>query len=161
MAQITVVWDAMGLAGHRVYYREAGDTVWILGTPTGIPAGVFAYTITELEAGVNYDVGVSAWDGMIESPIVEIVSDIPPEPESPPPEPEPDPTPPVPPLRARDLEVVAEGSGMYRVFVDGVQVSQHTSERKALKRALNEKLVAGRSMNVWYDHDYLVRVEVK
>ena len=168
MAQITVTWSAIGSSGHRVYYNDAGDAAWILDTPMGLPPGVLSHTIRGLEEGVIYNVGVSAWDGVNESPIVQVMDNVPPVPDPDPapdpdpmPEPEPDPTPPAPPLRAKDLEVVAEGSGMYRVFVGGAQVSQHTSERKALKRALNEKLAAGGAVEVWYDHDYLVRVEVK
>ena len=156
MAQITVTWEAQGADGHRVYIRDTGDESWILVTPTGLPAGVLTYTIHWLDEGVAYDVGVSAWDGSTESPIVELAASLPPEPE-----PEPPPEPPEPPLRAKDLDVRAEGSGMYRVFVGGVPLSQHTSERRAEKKAIDAKIEAGRSVAVFYDHDYKVWIEVK
>lgn len=162
MAQITVSWEAMGAAGHRIYYRVPADESWIFAAE--VPHGVLEYTIHFLGDRILYDVGVSAWDGVTESPIVMLVADVEPVPEpdpvppTPGPEPEPTPEPPTPTLRAKDLEVIAEGSGMYRVLVDGVQVSQHTSERKALKRALDEKL-AQPEAEVFYEHDYLVRIE--
>lgn len=52
----------------------------------------------------------------------------------------------------------AVNSGYYRVFVDGVQVSQHNSDREANERACNEK-EANPDMEVYYDHDYKVVIE--
>ena len=81
-----------------------------------------------------------------------------PEPEPPPPEPEPEPEPEPPPLRAKDLDVAAEGVG-YQVFVDGAAVSQHNTERRALKRAIDEKL-DNPAAEVFYEHsEYIVRIE--
>jgi hypothetical protein len=43
--------------------------------------------------------------------------------------------------------------------VNGVVVSQHNTERKALKRAIDEKL-EDPVAEVFYDHhDYIVRIE--
>lgn len=53
------------------------------------------------------------------------------------------------------IELTAKGSGYYRVFVDSLQVSQHTTEREAAERAINEKTDTN---NVYYDHDYHVQV---
>lgn len=54
-------------------------------------------------------------------------------------------------------DLTAEGSGYYRVYVDGVEVSQHTTERKAIQRAMSER-EANPEAVVLYDHDYRVSV---
>ncbi len=45
--------------------------------------------------------------------------------------------------------------GFYRVFVDGKQVSQHTTEREAFEQAANEQLRRP-GAKVYFDHDYRV-----
>lgn len=54
------------------------------------------------------------------------------------------------------LKLTAVGSGYYRVFVDGIQVSQHTAEREAIESAADHALTGA---VVYYDHDYRVDVE--
>lgn len=53
------------------------------------------------------------------------------------------------------IEITARGSGYYRVFVDALQVSQHTTEREAIERWTNI-LLANPSADAYYDHDYWV-----
>ena len=55
------------------------------------------------------------------------------------------------------VECIARGSGYYRVYVDGVEVSQHTTPHKAQERATNEA-EANPDAHVRYDHDYEVDV---
>jgi hypothetical protein len=54
-------------------------------------------------------------------------------------------------------DLTAQGSGYYRTYVDGQEVSQHTTERKAIEAVykLREQHPAA---EVTYDHDYLVVV---
>ena len=55
------------------------------------------------------------------------------------------------------VEFTARGSGYYRVYVDGIQVSRHIAEREAAERAVNEA-EANPGAHVRYDHDYEVDV---
>ena len=55
------------------------------------------------------------------------------------------------------VEFTARGSGYYRVFVDGAQVSRHVAEREAAERAVNEA-ESNPGAHVRYDHDYEVDV---
>lgn len=81
------------------------------------------------------------------------------------PEAQPDPPPPAPPVpesapppaAAPRITLTAAGSGYYRVMVNGVQVSQHVSEREAVEVAVNRK-AAQLSNEVFYTHDYTVVV---
>lgn len=57
-----------------------------------------------------------------------------------------------------DIDFTARGSGYYRVFVDDVAVSQHTTEREALERA-TELEQEDPSRDVRVEHDYIVDVE--
>lgn len=57
-----------------------------------------------------------------------------------------------------NIDFTARGSGYYRVFVDDVAVSQHTTEREALERA-TELEQADPSRDVRVEHDYIVDVE--
>ncbi len=54
--------------------------------------------------------------------------------------------------------LTAIGSGYYRVFKDGVEVSKHTSEREAVEAAINLES-QNTSFNITYRHDYEVKVE--
>lgn len=56
------------------------------------------------------------------------------------------------------IDLTATGGGYFRVFVDGVQVSQHTAEREAAERA-TELAIQNPLSTVTYDHDYSVRVD--
>jgi hypothetical protein len=55
-------------------------------------------------------------------------------------------------------KLTAEGSGYYRVFVDGAEVSRHTTEREAVESSLRA-LAEHPGAAVRYTHDYVVRVE--
>lgn len=57
------------------------------------------------------------------------------------------------------VETTARGAGYYRVYSDGAQVSQHTTEREAAKAAVNAKL-ANPDAAVYYSHDYEVDVTI-
>jgi len=57
------------------------------------------------------------------------------------------------------VELTAEDSGYFRVFVDGVQVSQHTTEREAAERVIQEE-TANPAAECYYDHPYKVRAEM-
>lgn len=57
------------------------------------------------------------------------------------------------------IKLTATGSGYYRVYLDGVEVSQHTTPHKAAESAVNVKMENPGS-RVSYDHDYNVVVEV-
>jgi hypothetical protein len=46
-----------------------------------------------------------------------------------------------------DVDLVAVGSGLYRVFVNGAKVSEHTQERKASERAVEENGDANPSLD--------------
>lgn len=54
-------------------------------------------------------------------------------------------------------DLTAEGSGYYRTYVDGVEQSQHVTERKAIQ-AVYELREAHPEAEVTYDHDYRVVV---
>lgn len=56
------------------------------------------------------------------------------------------------------MKLTALGSGYYRVFKDGVEVSKHTSEREAVEAATNLE-IADPSKAITYKHDYEVKVE--
>lgn len=56
------------------------------------------------------------------------------------------------------MKLTAIGSGYYRVYVDGIEVSKHTSEREAIESAFARE-TADPSKNVTYKHDYEVKVE--
>lgn len=56
------------------------------------------------------------------------------------------------------IDLRAIGSGYHEVFVDGVKVSQHTTERGAAERAVNEYL-SNPDATVEYRRDYVVVVE--
>ena len=56
------------------------------------------------------------------------------------------------------IKYTAIGSGYYRVFRNGIEISKHTSEREANERAVNEEL-ANPASEVTYKHDYEVKVE--
>lgn len=58
------------------------------------------------------------------------------------------------------FKFTAKNSGYYRVFVDGVQVSQHITEREALEEATEQKTMAPEK-EVYFDHDYKVMIEKK
>jgi len=60
--------------------------------------------------------------------------------------------------RKEVYDAIAEGSGLYRVFEDGVEVSQHSQERKAQESAVEHKL-EDPCRQVYYDHDYRVRID--
>lgn len=53
--------------------------------------------------------------------------------------------------------LVARGSGLYRVYVDSVEVSSHNTERKAIEAAISDA-AAHPKAHVYYDHDYRVDV---
>jgi len=57
------------------------------------------------------------------------------------------------------IDATARGGGLYRVFVDGVPFSDHTSEREALENA-TEALAVNPLAAVWYVHDYTVDVKL-
>lgn len=56
------------------------------------------------------------------------------------------------------MKFTAVGSGYYKVFKDGVEVSKHTSEREAIEAATNLEL-ADPASNISYKHEYEVKVE--
>ena len=56
------------------------------------------------------------------------------------------------------MKLTAIGSGYYRVFKDGAEVSKHSSEREAVEAAVNLEATTP-SANITYKHDYEVRVE--
>lgn len=56
------------------------------------------------------------------------------------------------------MKLTAVGSGYFRVFKDGVEVSKHTSEREAIEKAFQVESLEP-SANVTYKHDYEVKVE--
>lgn len=58
------------------------------------------------------------------------------------------------------VEFTARGSGYYRVFVNGEQVSQHVAEREAVERAVNEA-EDNPDATIYYDHDYEVDVLIQ
>lgn len=58
------------------------------------------------------------------------------------------------------MKFTAVGSGYYRVFKDGVEVSKHTSEREAIEKALIVESAEPQA-NVTYVHDYEVKVEAE
>lgn len=58
-----------------------------------------------------------------------------------------------------DVTLTATGSGYYRVYVDGVEVSQHTTQHKADEAAINAKTINSDSV-VTYDHDLIVNVDI-
>ena len=56
------------------------------------------------------------------------------------------------------INLTAQGSGLYIVSVDGVEVSQHVTEREAIESAVNQEQ-ANPVAVVSYRHDYIVNVE--
>lgn len=56
------------------------------------------------------------------------------------------------------MKLTAIGSGYFRVFKDGIEVSKHTSEREAIEAAVNLEDAAP-TASVTYKHDYEVKVE--
>ena len=56
------------------------------------------------------------------------------------------------------MKLTATGSGYYRVYKDGIEVSKHTSEREAIEAAANREL-SHPSDVITYKHDYEVKVE--
>lgn len=56
------------------------------------------------------------------------------------------------------IKLTADNQGYYRVFVDGVHISNHVQEREAAERAANEKMKSPQS-EVYFDHDYKVDVD--
>jgi hypothetical protein len=57
------------------------------------------------------------------------------------------------------IEATAVGQGYYRVFVNGLQESQHVAEREAMEAASKWKRDEPFSV-VYYDHDYKVRIDL-
>lgn len=57
------------------------------------------------------------------------------------------------------IEYTAKNSGYYRVFVDGIKVSQHLQEREAAESAGKQKRVSP-DKAVYYDHEYHVEVSL-
>ena len=64
------------------------------------------------------------------------------------------------PLSAQTINLTAKNQGYYIVTVDGAKVSQHTAEREAVERAVNEKLAKPEAV-VEYTHDYRVVVTLE
>ena len=60
--QLDISWDVGGTARFLVYYREAGDTNWILDNPVGLAPTATSYTLTELSSETNWEVSVVRWD---------------------------------------------------------------------------------------------------
>jgi hypothetical protein len=58
----------------------------------------------------------------------------------------------------KNITLTATGSGYYRVYVDGDQYSQHTTERIAISSAIQAKS-ENPDKEVWYDHEYIVTVD--
>lgn len=56
------------------------------------------------------------------------------------------------------INLTAQGSGYYIVSVDGVDTTQHVTEREAIESAVNQEQ-ANPAATVTYRHDYIVRVE--
>ena len=56
------------------------------------------------------------------------------------------------------IKLTAIGSGYYRVYVNDIEVSRHTSEREAIESAF-EKIKANPNVLVHYKHDYDVTVK--
>lgn len=56
------------------------------------------------------------------------------------------------------MKLTAIGSGYFKVYKDGVEVSKHTSEREALESAINLEII-NPSSNIIYKHEYEVKVE--
>lgn len=58
------------------------------------------------------------------------------------------------------MKLTAIGSGYFRVYANGLEVSKHTSEREAVEAAVNLEAV-NPSSEITYKHDYEVKVEVE
>jgi hypothetical protein len=58
----------------------------------------------------------------------------------------------------KNINLTATGSGYYKVYVDGHQYSQHTTERIAISSAIQAK-EENPEKDVWYDHEYIVTVD--
>jgi hypothetical protein len=56
------------------------------------------------------------------------------------------------------VKYTAQQSGYFRVFVNGAEVSQHTTEREALERAENEE-EKNPANDIEVTHEYKVAVE--
>lgn len=63
----------------------------------------------------------------------------------------------MPPVKKQLYDAIAEGSGLYVVYVNDVEQTSHSQERKAQESGV-EFLVADPSASIYYIHDYKVRL---
>ena len=63
-------------------------------------------------------------------------------------------------MAAPKVDLTARGSGYYRVFVNGGQISRHIAEREAIEVATEQALI-NKNAQIYYDHDYEVDVAVR